>query len=175
MYCLTLLYSGARRTECLNLRKMDVDVVSSEIAIRTLKQRSNKNSYRRVPVPDDITQSLDMVFDLKRGKRDEKLWPVNMRTANRWIDDAMQAAGIEGHTPKSLRHTFGITMVMGGTPLPLIQKMMGHADISMTVLYTTPLGAEAVEQAKAAWERLQGDDSLRHLGSAVLKDAMKRR
>jgi integrase/recombinase XerD len=155
MYCMTLLYSGARRQEALGIRRMDVDVVGGDIAVRTLKQRGGRVSYRRVPVPEAHLLALDMVFDLRRGKKDERLWPVTNRTANRWIDDAMLAAGIEGHSPKSLRHTFGITMVMGRVPLPLIQKMMGHSDLEMTAIYTTPVGEEAKEQAKLTWQLLE--------------------
>jgi integrase len=154
MYCLTLLYSGARRQEALAIRRMDVDLNAGEIAIKTLKQKGGKFFYRRVPVPDSHLQALDMVFDLKRGKREERLWPVTNRTANRWIENALNAAGIEGHSPKSLRHTFGIMMVMSRTPLTLIRKMMGHSNLNTTAIYTTPLGEEAKDHAKKTWQML---------------------
>lgn len=48
---------------------------------------------------------------------------------------AAKAAGIEGVTAHVLRHTFGSHLVMAGVDLPTVKELMGHADISTTMIY----------------------------------------
>lgn len=158
-YNLTLYYTGARRAEALAITRRDVDLKAGEIVIMTLKKHRSKKSDkpaprppRRIPVPPHLTDALDMVFDLKRGKLTDRLWNVTVRTANRWVNDAMERAGLDHHTPKSLRHTFGVTCVMNGIPLPMVKDLMGHEDVNTTTIYTTPLGAEKIEMVRGMWK-----------------------
>ena len=46
----------------------------------------------------------------------------------------MQGAGLEGvpASPKGLRHGFGVAAVTAGIPLNLVQKWLGHAQLSTT-------------------------------------------
>jgi integrase/recombinase XerC len=42
---------------------------------------------------------------------------------------------IKTANPHRLRHTFGTDMARCGVRLPILQKMMGHADSKMTLQY----------------------------------------
>jgi len=150
-YCMTLYYTGARRAEALMIRKRDVDTSSRAIVLQTLKRRKGKIAHRSIPVPDALISALDMVFDLKRGKGDERLWKVTVRQANRWVDIAMKGAGLD-FSCHALRHTFGVNFVMKGVPLTTIQKLMGHSDIASTSVYTTPLGDDERKFIDKVWE-----------------------
>jgi site-specific recombinase XerD len=46
----------------------------------------------------------------------------------------------------TLRHTFASHLVMGGVDLPTVQKLMGHSDITTTMIYSH-LADEHVERA----------------------------
>jgi integrase/recombinase XerD len=151
-YCLTVLYTGGRRAEVLNIRKRDVDRVENEVAINSIKKRVYKNEFRRVPVPSDLIESLDMVFDLGRGKQDDRLWKVTPRQAARWVDTAFKVAGIDNQSVKTLRHTFGITCVLKGVPLTTIQDMLGHEDLKTTAIYSRPMGEEKKALLRKMWE-----------------------
>ena len=37
---------------------------------------------------------MDMVFDLRRGAREDRLWTVTSRQAHNWIKGVMQDAGM---------------------------------------------------------------------------------
>jgi len=46
-----------------------------------------------------------------------------------------QRLGIKGNL-HSLRHTFASHLAMAGTPIPVIKDLLGHADISTTMIYS---------------------------------------
>lgn len=157
-YNLALLYTGARRCEALWMEKRHVDIATGEIILLTLKKRrlaggaAAPRPPRRVPVPDELIDALDMAFNLRKGKRDERLWNVTPRTANRWTGYALERAGLDGHSIKSLRHTFGVRATMRGVPITTIADLMGHADIQTTAIYATPLGDEKASMVRRMWE-----------------------
>ena len=148
-YCFTLAHTGGKLAEIIALRKQDVDRKAGAIIIKSLKKRG-KTVYRSIPVPPSLIDKLTDIFDLGRGKGDVLLWDVDERTANRWIMKAMETAGVE-HTPRSLRHTFGVTAVIKGVPLTTIKKWLGHADIKTTAIYTNAMGEEERGLAARMW------------------------
>ena len=66
----------------------------------------------------------------------------------------MQAAGIKSGphaTPKGFRHGFGVAAVQAGIPLNLVQRWLGHAQLSTTAIYADALGAEERSIAERMW------------------------
>ena len=65
-------------------------------------------------------------------------------------------AGISGPqaSPKGLRHGFGVAAVQAGSPLNMVQKWLGHTQLSTTAIYADAVGAE--EQAIAERMRSAG-------------------
>ena len=63
------------------------------------------------------------------------------------------AAGLDGpHAlPKGLRHGFGVAAVTAGIPLNLVQKWLGHAQLSTTAIYADAVGAEETDIARPMW------------------------
>jgi integrase/recombinase XerD len=72
-------------------------------------------------------------------------------TGWRAVHAVMQAAGLEGvpASPKGLRHGFGVAAVTAGIPLNLVQKWLGHAQLSTTAVYT--VGTEEKDIARRMW------------------------
>jgi len=62
-------------------------------------------------------------------------------------------AGIAGPqaSPKGLRHGFGVAAVQAGIPLNMVQKWLGHAQLSTTAIYADAVGAEEQEIAERMW------------------------
>jgi site-specific recombinase XerD len=65
----------------------------------------------------------------------------------------MEQAGLSGThaSPKGLRHGFGVAAVSAGTPLNLVQKWLGHANLTTTAIYANAVGAEEKDIAKRMW------------------------
>ena len=68
----------------------------------------------------------------------------------------MVAAGLDGPhaSPKGLRHGFWVAAVSAGIPLNLVQKWLGHAQLSTTAIYAEAVGAEEQDIARRMWDRV---------------------
>jgi integrase/recombinase XerD len=69
------------------------------------------------------------------------------------VHAVMQTAGLEGvqASPKGLRHGFGVAAVTAGVPLNLVQKWLGHAQLSTTAVYADAVEAEETAIASRMW------------------------
>ncbi len=115
--------------------------------------------YRAVPVPPALLEALDLVHGIRelqtrRGKgRGVRLWPWSRMTGWRAVHAVMAGAGLDGPhaSPKGLRHGFGVAAVSAGIPLNLVQKWLGHAQLTTTAIYANAVGAEEQDIARRMW------------------------
>ena len=156
--CMTIAFSGCRLSEALALTADRVDLAAGSLVFESLKKRRT-GVYRAVPVPPALLEALDLVHGIqeaqgRRGKgRGERLWPWSRMTGWRAVHAVMDAAGLAGPhaSPKGLRHGFGVAAVSAGIPLNLVQKWLGHAQLSTTAIYADAVGAEEKDIAKRMW------------------------
>jgi len=156
--CMTLTYSGCRLSEVLALTVDRVDLAAGVLTFESLKKRRD-GVYRSVPVPPVLLEALDMVHGIREqqtGKgrgRGVQLWPWSRMTGWRAVHDVMVAARLEGPhaSPKGLRHGFGVAAVSAGIPLNLVQKWLGHAQLTTTAIYADAVGAEEKDIARRMW------------------------
>jgi integrase/recombinase XerD len=156
-FCGVLLYTGCRISEALALTVKDVDLSAKSIVFESLKKRK-RGVYRRVPVPAELLDTLDMVHGLRqlqrKGKVNERLWPWCRMTAWRKIDAVIKEAGISDGphaSPKGLRHGFGIAAVSKGIALNMLQKWLGHSQMTTTAIYADATGEEERAIAARMW------------------------
>jgi integrase/recombinase XerD len=156
--CMTLAYAGCRLSEALALTSDRVDLAAGVLVFESLKKR-RAGIFRSVPVPPALLDALDLVHGIReiqtrRGKgRSVQLWPWSRMTGWRAVNAVMRSAGLEGvpASPKGLRHGFGVAAVTAGIPLNLVQKWLGHAQLSTTAVYANAVGAEEKDIAKRMW------------------------
>jgi integrase/recombinase XerD len=166
IFCSMLHYTGCRPTEALECKASSIELKEKQVVFRTLKKRKFDNQgrlkqphYRSVPIPQNIINEIDLVFDLviiqqQKKSKDNLLWNMNRSTAYRMVKRVMKRANIKGKqaTPKGLRHGFGIAMVQGSMPLHLLSLLMGHSDTKVTEIYATCIDDEKREMVMKAWE-----------------------
>ena len=72
-------------------------------------------------------------------------------TGRRAVHAVMVAARLEGPqaSPKGLRHGFGVAAVSAGIPLNLVQKWLGHAQLTTTQIYLTPRKEDVIRRILA--------------------------
>ena len=153
-----LLYTGCRISEALALTSDRVDLDEGLIVFESLKKRE-RGVYRAVPVPPKLLDMLELVHSIretqKGGKRRNKvrLWSLPRTTAWRRVKDVFEAAGIGkgASSPKAFRHGFGVAAVSAGIPLNLVQRWLGHAQLTTTAIYADAVGAEEKKIAERMW------------------------
>jgi site-specific recombinase XerD len=156
LFILTLMWTGARVSEVLELTAGSFQITAGLVAIRTLKRR--RFCVREIPVPPALLDELEIHFGLWKRQADPVLtrtclWPFHRVTAWRIINTAMQRAGIHGvrATPRGLRHAFGVGTLAAGVPLNIVQRLLGHSDIRTTTIYTEAAGPEEHAFAARFW------------------------
>lgn len=135
--CLVLFYTGCRLSEALALTPDRLRMAEGVICFRTLKRRGL--FVREVPVPAWLVREVSGPGGDGDRHRTHPLWRMHRATAWRQIKQVMAQAGIHGPqaTPKGLRHGFGVHAIRCGIPLNLLQRWLGHSQMTTTAIYTT--------------------------------------
>ena len=136
---LTTIYgTGMRISEAVALRVADID--SREMTILVARGKGNKQ--RLVPLSARLLEELRAWWLTHRHPR----WlfpgshpgrPIDVGPVqNACLMAATQAGLKPGATPHTLRHTFATELLEAGIDLLTIQRILGHATLSTTLLYT---------------------------------------
>ncbi|TNF54742.1 site-specific tyrosine recombinase XerD [bacterium] len=139
---LELIYSsGLRVSEIINLKLGDINF---EAGFLTIMGKGSKE--RVVPVNERAMESVKKYITelrprLLKKKTSQYVFLAkggNELTRQRlWQLIKYYAQGLSSHiSPHTLRHCFASHLLDGGADLRALQKMLGHADISTTQIYT---------------------------------------
>lgn len=148
LFCITLVWTGCRISEALALTGNRVSLDEQMIAIVSLKKRG-KMHVRQVPIPGEFADELSR-FGVGL---DGRLWPWGRTKAWQLVKSVMNDVGLVGQqaTPRALRHTFGVHAIQSGVPVHLVQRWLGHSQVSTTAIYLDVVGEEERELAERMW------------------------
>jgi integrase/recombinase XerD len=136
-----MLLDGLRSCEVLALELEDVELADGQMRVH-----GKGNKKRVVPLPPDLLEVLGHYLRLERPltnapalfvclkghSRGRPMTPAGLRSLFRHHRVRSQ---IPHANPHRVRHTFGTDMVRAGMSLPALQQLMGHSQISTTMLY----------------------------------------
>jgi len=135
---LQTLYCGLRVSECISLKKEDVELESRKATVRGGK--GNKDRTIRLSnelvklLRDALAERKDaskFMFVKSTGK------PVNVRSVQKLVEKYARKAGIAKKvSPHKLRHSFATHLLESGVDIRYIQTLLGHSDLSTTQIYT---------------------------------------
>ena len=162
--CETLHFTGCRPSELVEITPARVDLASGTVTIRSLKKRRDASGqarivYRSVPVPPDYIDTLGAAHDLRRAQASRKraaapIFPLTRTRVWQIVKRVMVEAGLPDaphRSPKGLRHGFGVNAAVSGVPLNMLQKWLGHAQLSTTAIYADAVGKEEQDIARRMW------------------------
>ena len=147
------LASGLRLSEMINLRWRDINLMTGQ-----LKVVEGKGSKDRILwISDSIVEELRIWKD----KQSEKLGLCSFvfttnsksrldgRNIRRMISEYSIKSGIvKNISPHTLRHTFASDLLRTTKNIRLVQKALGHEDLSTTMIYTHIVDEELEEALK---------------------------
>ena len=157
---ISLVYACALRiSEATNLELEDVDLDKKELMIF-----DSKGGDRFVPIPEPIIKTLKewlrirpawknnpyFFTNIKGTTRPGKIRPLNQKYYNQLFNKLAELSGVKlrnGGTPHphTLRHSRAMELYDADINLEVIQKFLGHKNISTTQIYAEVRNAKVIE------------------------------
>jgi integrase/recombinase XerD len=126
--------SGLRVSEIVNLKWKDIDFIRKTIHIKQAKGKKDRIvmlAKRTKQTLETLENTGDYLFKTNRGKK------YSSRTIQGILENARHKAKIQKRvTPHTLRHSFATHLLENGTDIRYIKDLLGHSDISTTLIYT---------------------------------------
>lgn len=134
---MTLYAGGLRVSEAIRLRIPDID--SKRMMIRVEQGKSRKDR--------DVVLSERLLLQLRRYWKEYRpsAWlfpgrgshkPLDRASVHRIFHKSRKAAGILKRVScHTLRHSYATHLLEAGTPLPVIQRLLGHRSLRSTEIY----------------------------------------
>jgi len=137
---------GLRRGEIFGLRWSDVDLVFGQLTVaRSYRLAPKSNQARHLPLSPELSALLTewrahcpkteegLICPVRYGGR----WGMSSNRAMHGLSTLLRAAGCKPLTRgfHALRHSFATHFVRSGGSLLALQKLLGHSDISTSMIY----------------------------------------
>lgn len=136
-----MLEAGLRVSEVAELRRRDVEMTACRIIIRDGKGDKD----RQVWMSEDLRDRLDQWLGRRPETPDGWMFPTRTgrqtspRSIRRSVKTYAERAELddwESVSPHTLRHTFATNLLRQTGNIRLVQKALGHARLSTTMIYT---------------------------------------
>jgi site-specific recombinase XerC len=156
-----MLLQGLRSKEVIALNLEAVQLAEFRICVH-----GKGNKLRPLPLASETVHLLDhylrlerpaargpaLFVSLKGPARGTRITPAGLRSLFRYH---RCTSGVPGAHPHRFRHTFASDMVRAGISLPALRQLMGHANISTTMIYVPVSPRDVMDQyARVAARRL---------------------
>ena len=139
-----MVRAGLRCAEALSVRRCDFTVDDGKAVVRILQPKGagGGKQPRVVGLRADATQVIQDWLDVRDAPATTAL--CCSRNGRRVLTTYMRAllprlarkAGIDHRVhPHALRHTWAHTASMGGMPMPVISRALGHTSLTVTATY----------------------------------------
>jgi integrase len=140
---LTALRSGMRQGELRGLQWSSINWESRTVTVRhSLNDRTKRleppknNRERHIPLDVDV---YEMLYRRKKTTgyvfSDSDGQPFDSQRLVRRLRAVRKKAGLRDFGWHTLRHTFASHLAMKGAPLHVVQALLGHSTITMTMRY----------------------------------------
>lgn len=153
------LYSGMRMGEVNALRLCDIDLENKKIFVNGTIERGPKgipfrssqtktnSGMRKIPINSKLEKYIRLALDNYIPNSEELIFfdknnnrPFTTQSVNKVIETICKKANIRVISSHTLRHTYATRLVEYRVPIKIIQNLMGHKDIKITMnVYTSVL------------------------------------
>jgi site-specific recombinase XerD len=136
-----MLEAGLRVSEIAELRRHDVDMAACRVTIRDSKGGKD----RQVWVTEDLRDRIGEWLERRPNSSEAWMFPTRTaqqtspRSIRRSVKTYAERAELKDWkavSPHTLRHTFATNLLQETGNIRLVQKALGHARLSTTMIYT---------------------------------------
>lgn len=137
---LTLVCSGVRRQELIDLKVGDYDRANTLLRVKCGKGQKPRDIY----LPASAAQAIDAWIAVRPTGKLDWLWLLDCgrrmgHNALRVLMEEIKAAsglrGAQNIQPHSLRHYYASNLVANGADLESVRKLLGHSSLVVTQIY----------------------------------------
>jgi integrase len=131
------LWTGMRRNEIVTLQWSDIDLDRNVITVQNkIGFRTKSRKSRAIPINSMLREEL-ITMKSQKPQPADRVFKLNYWSLGKRFLRATKAAKLQGNvTFHTLRHTFASHLVMQGVDLASIQEILGHFDVSVTMIYS---------------------------------------
>jgi len=154
--CFLGYYTGLRLGDCCTLEWGEIDLQRRIITRKPNKTRNSSGKVVKIGIPPRLMAQLETTPPERREgyvvPELARKYNLNRNNVSRPIRALFEACGLRnenGYTEygfHSFRHTFITRHAEAGTPLAIIQGIVGHANPVMTEHYIGTISDEATRQ-----------------------------
>jgi len=149
-----LFYTGLRVTPISRLRAQDIEVGGGLWRLRSVGKGTKTHVIAIVPELQEALRGYTFRGVYLFGYEDGTPW--KRRAVERRVTSWGVAADVRPCTPHRFRHTLATMLLERGVPIAQISKLMGHADISTTMIYTE-VSSQSLDDALMTLSRERHD------------------
>ena len=160
-----LLGTGVRLSTALDIQIKDIKFEDDLIFLGTTKNRIQQY----IPLSRSLAVILKDYLEVRGGNPTDYLFcnaygnKANERTYQQMVQKYNTDRGIDRTSIHAFRHTFARLYIMNGGNAFVLQKLMGHSDISVTKEYVELFGTDLAVD----YDRLNPLDNLNHRGQLI--------
>ena len=141
LYILIIISTGLRISEFCSVRACDISDRGDAIRILGKGKRERLVYITNPQLIDYLKSARSDKFDKNEYKAyvfvNQRGRPLSPQVFRRKLSSVVEAARLDdGITPHSLRHTAATMLIEQGIDIRIVQKILGHASISTTEIYT---------------------------------------
>lgn len=125
--------TGVRRGALCQLHHTDIDFPNQTLIVPGKYQKNGK--AQNIPMTERLMSTIPLYCSI-----DHPLFPWSQKSWN-WVRKSCGLKHLRWH---DLRHEFGLRLLEKNVPLPTIQRLLGHSQITTTMRY---LNTENTEKA----------------------------
>lgn len=152
-----LAHTGLRASEWVDLQVGDLDLHGGRLTVR-----QGKGQRDRVVYLSEVTQqALADYLGTSPRPLTEARWrrPTGQPITYPWLREHIarrgEAAEVAAVTPHRLRHTLATRLLNAGMDITRIQKLLGHDQISTTMIYARVLDATVEADYRQAMRQIE--------------------
>jgi integrase/recombinase XerD len=138
-----MLKAGLRASEAVSLQPENIDLMSGKLMVREGKGAKDRTLW----LGKDLLEELRSWMDRRQAAAGASDWLLPTRkgtkvatshlrrSVKRYARDA-EIEEVDRVSPHTLRHTFATRLYRSAGKIRMVQKALGHSDLSTTMIYT---------------------------------------